>query len=61
MIKLLAKYRANPTFANALKLATYDRLHPMTVCTLTLEDQATLAKAKAVASLGGRLETVAIR
>jgi hypothetical protein len=61
MEKLLAAYRARPTFAAALKLATYDRLHPMAVCMLSREDQETLTKAKAATSLNGRLEIMVVR
>jgi hypothetical protein len=38
MIKLLLAYRADPTDKNALKLAAYERKHPMAKCFLATDD-----------------------
>jgi len=38
MIKLLIAYRADPSDKNALKLAAYERKHPMAACFLATDD-----------------------
>lgn len=45
MSKLLANYRADKSMANAIKLAAYDRKHPMAACLLSVEDTDLLAQA----------------
>lgn len=45
MTKLLAAYRANPTFANARKVRAYERSHPMALVLLTREDADLVADA----------------
>lgn len=45
MIKLIESYRADPSDANAEKLAKYDRKHPMASCFLKAEDNIELKKA----------------
>jgi hypothetical protein len=38
MIKLLNAYRADPSEKNALRLAAYGIKHPMSVCSLAIDD-----------------------
>lgn len=45
MNKLLATYRANPSFANARKVRAYERAHPFALCLLTREDANLVADA----------------
>ena len=45
MTKLLNTYRATPSLANAQKLRSYERKHPMAACLLVREDADLLADA----------------
>ena len=45
MLKVLAQYRANPTFANARKVRAYERSHPMCMCMLSRDDADLVATA----------------
>lgn len=44
MQKLIDRYRANPTDANALAVLAYDRKHPFASMLLTPQDAALLAR-----------------
>jgi hypothetical protein len=45
MAKLIAAYLAKPTLKNAIKLQMYSRMHPMSVCVLSVEQNAVLQAA----------------
>lgn len=50
MASLLARYLAKPSFAHTIRVAQYDRKHPMARVGLTHLEQALLSEARAVAS-----------
>jgi hypothetical protein len=52
MTKLLAAYRAAPTYKNAQKIRLYDRQHMMAVVCLGKEDQDLVATAIHHANMG---------
>lgn len=45
MAKLLASYRAKPSFANARKIRAYERAHPMALCCMSRDDADLIADA----------------
>lgn len=52
MQKLIDRYRANPTTANAQAVLAYDRKHPFASMLLTREDTLLLANLMVVETLG---------
>ena len=48
MQKLIEKFKVEPTKANALKIARYDRQHMMAVCLLPPDDIAIFEQALAL-------------
>jgi len=59
MLKLLNKYRANPTFHNASKLRAYDYAHPFAMCMLSREDGEEVNNAIIHANLGFICDSIA--